>query len=216
MLVRWGSTSGQPFVGVGPTSWAHTTARLQSEAEKALADESGGPISNLLPIPQDGGSGDEDDPLVGLKADIAAARGRALLVETVNAGWGEGRMAAPQADWQPRRLGPNPTSVQATVAQQSFERTLAACGVPPSLFISDDGTAQREAVRRWHLGTVIPLADLLAWELTTKFETPVTLRFDSYPLDLAGRAQASKNLVAGGMAVEQALGVSGLMVDNAA
>ena len=215
-FVRWGSTPGQPYVGVGPTSWAHTTARLQSEAEKALADESGGPIANLLPIPQDGGSGDDDDPLAELKADIRVARGRALLVETVNAGWGEGKMAAPQADWQPRRLGPNPTQVQAIVAQQAFERTLAACGVPPSLFISDDGTAQREAVRRWHLGTVIPLADTVAWELAAKLETPITLRFDSYPLDLAGRAQAFQKLVAGGMDTDRALQISGLMVDDAA
>lgn len=214
VFVRWGSTPGQPYVGVGPTSWAHTTARLQSEAERALADESAGPITNLVPIPQDGGTDDDSDPLAGLKADIRAARGKAVLVETTSAGWGEGRMAAPQGDWQPRRLGPGYTEVQATVAQQSFERTLAACGVSPSLFISDDGTAQREAVRRWHLGTVIPLADLVAFELSEKLETPVRLRFDNYPLDLAGRAQAFQKLVAGGMDIDQALAISGLMADE--
>ena len=167
-------------------------------------------------MPQDGGDGSDTDPLAPLKADIAAARERAVLVETTSAGWGEGKMAAPQADWQVRRLGPNPTQVQATVAQQASERTLAACGVPPSLFISDDGTAQRDAVRRWHLGTVIPLADTVAWELAAKLETPVTLRFDSYPLDLAGRAQAFQKLVAGGMDTDRALQISGLMVNDAA
>jgi len=184
---------------------------LGSAAEKALADESSGPIVNLLPVPQDGGDGDDHDPLAGLKADIRGARGKTVLVETTSAGWGEGRMAAPQGDWQPRRLGPGYTEVQATVAQQSFERTLAACGVPPSLFISDDGTAQREAVRRWHLGTVIPLADVVAFELSEKLETPVSLRFDNYPLDLAGRAQAFQKLVAGGMDIDRAIAISGLM-----
>ena len=69
VFVRWGSTPGQPYVRrTGPLSWAHTTARLQSEVERSLADEAGGPVAQLLAIPQDGGDGGEDDPLAGLKA----------------------------------------------------------------------------------------------------------------------------------------------------
>ena len=97
----------------------------------------------------------------------------------------------------------------------SFEAVLAACGTPPSLFVDSDGTAQREAVRRWHLGTVLPLARLLEYELTAKLESPVRLRFDAYPLDLAGRAQAFQRLVAGGVAVNEALATSGLLADAA-
>ena len=103
VFVRWGGTPGQPYVGTGPTSWAHTTARLQSETERSLADEAAGPLAQLLAIPQDGGDGGEDDPLAKLKADIRTARGKALLVETSSAGWGEGRTAAPQRDWHERR-----------------------------------------------------------------------------------------------------------------
>ena len=104
VFVRWGSTPGQPYVGVGPLSWAHTTARLQSEAERSLADEVGGPVAQIVPVPQDGGDDSDADPLAMLKADIAGARGKALLVETSAAGWGEGRTAAPQRDWQAARL----------------------------------------------------------------------------------------------------------------
>lgn len=75
VFVKWGSAPGQPYVGVGPTSWAHTTARLQSEADQSLADEAGGPIANLLTIPQDGGDDSGDDPLKLLKADIRTALG---------------------------------------------------------------------------------------------------------------------------------------------
>ena len=82
------------------------------------------------------------------------------------------------------------------------------------MFVDSDGTAQREAVRRWHLGTVIPLADTVAFELTRKLEEPVSLAFDAYPLDLAGRAQAFQKLVAGGMDIDRALAVSGLMTDG--
>ena len=57
VFVKWGSAPSQPYVGTGPLSWAHTTARLQSETERTLADEAGGPIAQLLAVPQDGGAG---------------------------------------------------------------------------------------------------------------------------------------------------------------
>ena len=155
VFVRWGSAPGQPYVGIGPLSWAHTTARLQSEAERSLADEAQGPLAQLLAIPADGGDAGDDDPLKKLKADIAGARGKALLVETSAAGWGEGRTAAPQPDWQAARLGPMPPESMATIRRDAFEAVLAACGTPPSLFVDSDGTSQREAVRRWHLNTVL-------------------------------------------------------------
>ena len=216
VFVRWGSTPGQPYVGTGPLSWAHTTARLQSEAERSLADEACGPLAQLLAVPQDGGAEAEDDLLAALKADLRTARGRALLVETVAGGWGEGATAAPRRDWQASRLGPNPPETLATIRRDTFEAVLAATGTPPSLFTDADGTAQREAVRRWHLGTVLPLARLLEAELSDKLEATVRLAFDAYPLDLAGRAQAFQKLVAGGVAVAEALATAGLLADDAA
>ena len=211
VFCRWGSTPGQPYIGTGPLAWAHTTARLQSETERSLADESAGPLAQLLAVPQDGGDGGTDDPLAMLKADIRSARGKALLVETTSAGWDTGRAGAPQRDWKSARLGPQPPESLGTIAQQSFERVLAACGTPSSLFTDADGTAQREAMRRWHLGTVLPLAHMLEHELTAKLETPVLLKFDLYNVDLAGRASAFQKLVAGGVAVNEALQTSGLL-----
>ena len=167
----------------------------------------------MLTIPQDGGDDSDSDALKMLKSDIAGARGKALLVETSAAGWGEGRTAAPQRDWQAARLGPAPPVTMATIRKDAFESVLAACGVPPSLFTDADGTSQREAVRRWHLNTVLPLARLVEHELSMKLETPVELKFDSYPMDLAGRAQAFQKLVAGGVAVTEALVTAGLLAD---
>ena len=80
-----------------------------------------------------------------------------------------------------------PPESMATIRRDTFEAVLAACGTPPSLFVDSDGTSQREALRRWHLGTVLPLARLVEHELTEKLETDVWLKFDNYPLDLAGR-----------------------------
>ena len=215
VYVRWGTSPGTRYRGQGPTSWAHLTARLQGEVERSLGDEAAGPLAHILPIPQDGGDDDDDDdPLKQIKLDIAAARGRAVLTETTAAGWGEGKASAPQADWRPQRLGPAPPEAFVQVARDAFSRMVAACGASVSLFTDADGTAQREAWRRWHLSTVQPLAKLLAHELTVRLETPVSLRLDKYPTDLAGRASAFKALVTGGMDVAAAVATAGLLADD--
>ena len=214
VFCRWGSNPGQPYVGVGPTSWAHTTARLNANAERSLADEASGPTAQLLPVPQEPGDPDDDDnPLAGLRADIGAAKGAALLVETTSGGWGEGAVNAPRADWKMQRLGPAPTAALVALADASFARVLAATGTPPSLFVDGaDGTSQREGIRRWHLGTVLPLARLVEHELTAKLESPVRLKFDGYAKDMVSRSQVfSKLIAAEGMSKEMALAISGLM-----
>lgn len=216
VFIRWGTSPGTRYRGQGPTSWAHLSTRLMGEAERSLADEAAGPLAQLVAVPQDGGSGDEDsDPLAALKADIGTARGRALLVETTAAAWGEGRAAAPQSDWKQSRLGPAPPEALVKVADAAFARVLASCGCSPALFDDSDGTAKREALRQWFMGTVQPLARVLEHELSARLEAQVRLRFDSYPLDLAGRAQAFQKLVAGGVAVNEALATSGLLAGEA-
>lgn len=100
------------------------------------------------------------------------------------------------------------------VRSDAFEAVLAATGTPPSLFLDSDGTSQREAIRRWHQNTVLPLARLLQDGLSEKLEAEVRLVFDSYPLDLAGRAQALQKLVASGVPVNEALATSGLLADG--
>ena len=212
IFVRWGSTPGQSYVGTGPLSWAHTTARLQSESERSLADEAGGPLAQLLAVPQDGGDGGDDDPLAMLKADIRTARGKALLLETSAAGWGEGKTAAPARDWKAERLGPRPPETMAAIAKQAFAAVLAACGCSMAMFDDSDGTSKREAQRIFLHGTVRPLGRMLAAELSAKLETEIALNFDQlYMHDLAGRAAAFQKLVAGGVAVNEALITSGLL-----
>ena len=216
VFVPWGSTPGQPYIGTGPTSWAHTTARLQSETERSLADEAAGPLANLLSVPHDGGDDSDDDPLKMLKADIRTARGRALLVETVAAGWGEGSAGAPRNDWKPERLGPMPPESMAKIRADAFDAVLSATGTPPSLFTDSDGTSQREAFRRYLTLTVQPLAAVLERELADKLDAPdVKLRFESlYAHDLQGRATAFQKLVTAGMNVNEALVTSGLLDEN--
>ena len=191
-----------------------TTARVQGEAERSIADEAVGPLAQLLAVHQDGGNPDDDgDTFAGLRADIARARGKALLVDHTAAGWGDGRTGAPQRDWQASRLGPMMPDAMVRVADAAFARMVAACAASVSLFTDADGTAQREALRRWHMGTVVPLARLLEHELTMRLEIAVRLRFDPYPLDVRGRAAGLAKVVQGGVNIEQALVASGLLGD---
>jgi len=215
IFCEWGSPTARPYHGLGPATWASDTARLNANAERSLADEARGPLAQLVAVPADGGADDgEDDPLAGLRADIAKARGKALLVETTAAGFDQGRAAAPQKDWQANRLGPQPPDSMVNLADAAFARMLAACGCSPALFDDSDGTAKREALRQWHLGTVAPLARVLERELSDQLETRVRLGFDLYNVDLAGRAQAFQKLVAGGVAINEALATSGLLVGD--
>ncbi len=216
IFAEWGSPTARPYHGLGPMAWAAETARLSSNAERSLADEAGGPVAGLLPVPEgnDAGSDDDDDPLASLRSDIGKARGKALLLETTSSGYGDGKTNAPARDWDPRYLHPAPTESMVKLSDAAFARVLAACGCSPALFDDSDGTAKREALRQWHLGTVQPLARVVERELTEKFGVPVRLRFDLYNVDLAGRAQAFQKLVAGGMAVDKALAISGLLADE--
>ena len=212
IFTTWGSPTARPYHGLSPGTWAADTSRLTANAERSLADEAGGPVAQLLPVPADGGDGSEDDPLKMLRADIRDAKGRALLVETSAAGWGEGKQAAPQSDWKQQRLGPAPTEAMVKLAESAFARSLAAAGCSPSLFNDADGTSKREALRQWHMGVVRPLARQLESELSTKFESPVRLKFDGYPKDMVSRAQVFAKLIAAeGMTVEKALEIAGML-----
>ena len=212
--VRYAVDPSRPWEGISPLGWAATTGTLAAHLEQRLGEEAGGAVAHVLPVPQDGGDGEGADPLGKLKEDIRSARGRTFLAETTSAGWGEGRGAAPAADWQPRRIGANPPAVLQGLRSDVFGAVLSACGVPVSLFTDADGTSQRESFRRFLTTGLEPLGQLVAAELSAKLDTP-GIRFDftgTYAHDLAGRAAAFQKLVAGGMALAEAVSLAGLVV----
>ena len=147
----------RPWLGVGPLTAASSTVTLAANLETRLSEEAGGPVGHLLPIPQDGGDGGDDDPLQSLKSDIRTAKGRPLLVETTQAGFGEGRALAPTSNWTARRFGANPPQTLPTLRDDVAMSVLDACGVPRALAESADGTAAREGWRRFVMGSVEPL-----------------------------------------------------------
>ena len=211
---RYSFDAARPWLGVGPLQWAESTGALAGRLEAGLANEAGAPTAQLVPVPADGGDGGDDDPLKQLKADIAAARGRALLIETTQAGYGAGPAGAPRRDWEQRRIGFEPPDISRSMREDVFGHVLAACGVPPALVHERaEGTAAREALRRWVHLAVEPMGELIASELAAKVDRP-GLRLDFSALmasDLAGRGRFLKQLVDSGMTLNAALTLSHLV-----
>ena len=67
---------------------------------------------------------------------------------------------------------------------------------------------------RHHRAPSGPSPALLEHELTARLDTTVKLRFDGDPLDMQARAATFKALVAGGVAVNEALTTAGLLTDD--
>ena len=177
VFATWGSLAGRPYSGRGPLAFASISARLQSETERSLADESGGRWQTCCQFRRMAETLGTEDPTADLKADLASARGKAVLLETTAHAWGEGRSAAPKRDWISSRLGPDPPVALAEIMERGFSQMLAAFGCPAGLFADADSGGQREAYRRYYSATVEPLAVMLERELSDKLETPISLGF---------------------------------------
>ena len=180
---------------------------------QALADEASGPRGHLMPVPVDGA----DPTITALKADIRALRGKVALVESTSSGWAaDGSPVRPKGDWESRRLGAAPGAPLIDQASLASREVFAACGIPLSVVTESEGTGQREGFRRLLHSTIMPLARIVAEELSNKFEADISLGFDAlFAADLSGRARAFQSLVGGGMDLAKAAGLAGLMEPDA-
>ena len=209
---KYASDPERPWHGISPLGYARATGKLAANLELRLGEEAGARVGHLLPVPSDGGSGDADDQLESLKADLGALSGGTALIETTSGGWADGKEAAPQKDWTPQRMGANPPATLGELRGAAAMDVLAACGIPPAL-ASDksEGSSQREAWRRFGI-TMQSVARCVAEELSYKLNSPgLRLSFDRlFASDLAGRARAVSSLVKAGMSLEEASALAGL------
>ena len=203
---RIGASSKRPWQGQSPIPSA--TAKLAAQLETKLTQEVGGPVGNVLPLPHKGS-------VTQLQGDTDKLAGRTVLVESTAGGFGDEK-AAPRMDWMTRRIGANPPESMIGLRKDVQASILAACGCPGSLLERSDGTLAREEMRRFLHSTISPEARIVASELAVKLDTP-GLAFDFSNLfasDLSGRARSFQSMVGGGMEVERAAALAGLMVDD--
>ena len=203
---RIGATSKRPWQGQSPIPSA--TAKLAAVLETKLTQEVGGPVGSVLPLPIEGS-------LSALQQDINQLAGKTVLVESTSGGYGD-KDSAPKGDWQTRRIGADPPESMIGLRKDVQASILAACGCPGSLLERSDGTLAREEMRRFLHSTISPEARIVANEMAVKLDTPgLALDFkELFASDLSGRARAFQSMVGGGMEVERAAALAGLMVDD--
>ena len=206
--LQYGSDTRRPWESVGPAGRSNTTGNLNSVLETRLRQEVQGPVGGLIPVPTTEGVGK-------LQAVLKALRGETVMVPSMVAHWDESGVPQTAAnDWKINRLGANPPQILAQLRSDVADQVAVAGGVPPSLLRGDsEGTAQRESWRRWLHGTVQPAAGIILEEMREKLDTPnLNLSFDGlFASDLSGRARAFQSMVGGGMDLNKAAGLAGLM-----
>ena len=197
-----------PWRGNGPIAVANLAGRLSAETVTALANESSGPVGRLLGIPVDG----EDATVQALKSDIANAKGKVALLEAGD--WGNAGADA-KIDLKTERFGAEPPASLVQLVTIASQEVYSACGLNQALWGGSQAAAVREAWRLALFSVLSPLGKLVESELKDKLDDTVTISWQELRAsDLSGRARAFQSMVGGGMAVDKAVAVAGLMVED--
>ena len=206
--VRWNEDSAS-LQAIGPLAAARTMRQLLGKLEASLHSEAGMRIAQVLAVDQDG----EDKTRLNAIAEALknANGGLAMLPRVVD------KNAPPptRPPYSMQRLGPDIPGSSIAALQEGTRLVLSATGYPPALVEKGDGTAAREAWRRYLHGTVAPLGRLVE-HAAGRAMLDVRLGWDRlFASDISGRARAFQSLVKAGMDIEKAAAVSGIMGDSA-
>ena len=212
---RYAVDASRPWLGVPPWSWAFATSQAIAAVENLLRQEAQSPHGNLLSVPEAPQPGEDEDirPLDAFRNDVAKAKGSTLIAESPDR-WDESNAMRGSSSgvFGVTRFGMLP-EVAIALRTETGRDVLSACGVPPTLFVSNsDGTAQREAFRRFLHSSLRPMARLIETEARSKLDAPgLTLDLSEiWAADVAGRARSFKAFVESGMDPEDAAANTGV------
>lgn len=210
---RINTSRREPHKGRSPVELAGFSASALANLERSFSDEASGPTGQVLPAPIGGLSENQID---NIRHDIGVLKGKTILVESMAAGFGDGRSNAPQGDWTSRRIGADPPQSMIQLREQTHDAVLASCGVSPVLFgKGTDASAAREALRQFLHSTLSPVAELIADEAREKLgDRNISFNFDRlFAADTQGRARAAKSLVDAGFTADEAAKMTGFSDD---
>ena len=214
---RYSVDSSRPWLGVPPWSWASSTSAGIAALERMIANEAKAPHGRLLSVPGAPQTGEDDDTrqLDNLRSDLAMAKGRTLVVERAqDLAEGPGTV---RIGYEQQRFGFEPTEGLNAMRTATGRDVLAACGVPPTLFVANsDGTAQREAFRRFMHSSLRPVARIMEAELRLKLDAPelVLDLSELHAADVAGRARSFGQLVKAGVDPQDAASNTGVVLSR--
>ena len=119
--------------------------------------------------------------------------------------------AAPQVDWQLRRLGAQVPESNIALRSDVALDIISPRGIPAPLYHGRDSVSAREAYRLLLVATLQPISELITGELERKVETSVSIGFRRLDAaDIQSRARGFGTMVAAGVNEETAMSVSGL------
>ena len=209
---RYAVDPSRPWTGISPVQWARLTAAGLANLEAMVTSEAGSPFGYLLPVPSEV-EDDEDDPNSALRADLAGARGRTLIVGDPSLDVESAGQLRAGAYRSVARFGANPPTSVEGLRSETGRDVLAACGLSSALFNqTSDGTARREAYRQAYTIGVKPVVRLMVSELRAKLEAP-DLALDMSAMgaaDVAGRARSFKAFVEAGVHPDDAARETGV------
>ena len=204
---RCGALPSAPWRGVAPLARATSTATLAAAAESSLSAELKIPPGRVGLV-----HGKAADLLAWMRTGGFFAGGNVA---------DRGLQQEPAARHKPATYGPEPTEVMAALRSDTGRDIANAFGVSPALFAErGDGAGQREAWRRFWLGTVQPLAVQIQAEVREKLAPGVSITLegmragdeDGRSRAVMRRASAFKTLVDTGMDRDEARRLAGLGV----
>ena len=209
--VRRGESADEPWEGRPPLSRAGLTTILSTALERSLGREAQMPVKQIITLP---------DSIAQPDAD--AVKGRLMdgtllqTPRTSQADFGGDGGGRPQRDWDPRRLGPDPTDAEVKLASEVTARVATAMGVHPALIVAgDNGSVDREAVRQFREMLLEPLACRIEQEVQDKIGS-CRLRWPISDHSLLIRTRAYQQAVDAGFAPDEAVRIARLEVEPGA
>ena len=204
---KYAADPSTPWRGNGPIQVAALAGRLSAETSRALADKASGPVGRLLGMPVDG----QDSTAEGLRADIAAARGRTAIIEAGD--WGNSGGDS-RVSLKSERFGADPPASLVELLSAASQEVYSAVGLNAALWGGAGGAgATREAWRLALFSVLAPLGKMVESELRDKLDDEVSLSWQELRAsDLSERARAFQSMVGGGMDISKAIAVAGLMI----
>ena len=147
-----------------------------------------------------------------IQAALTAGKGGLTLVETTAQGFGQGITAAPKQDWEQKRFGAMIPEFNTILRDSSASAIMQAFGVSQAMF-SGDGNAQRgKPGRLMFLDSILPTSAIIAQELTSKLEEPVSIGHNESRIRrlVRGLGRFLKSLVDAGFSLADAAAIVGL------
>ena len=188
--VRYMPGPQAPWHGVSPLVSAGVTAGTLAEIEKSLSHDASVPTGGLMPQP------DAASPTAIRQAGAAFTQGKGglTLIETTAGGYGQGPSAAPRQDWDQKRFGAYAARGQHQALGGRDEGGNGIARRQPLALHVPGLSAARELPAPFS-GTIVPLGQLIAAELSEKLERDITIAFpERVETDISALSRAFKSL----------------------